>query len=164
MKLCSQYTEETISRYVDRELPSDEMAAVTDHLADCRACRRQVETLRMVTDIFDSRTDRIVADQPPVPVPAPGPSFRERLTEWLTAAFGRHRYLKLASLAVVALVTTLAVFQGISDPPGQAGPGPAGTGLHDPSAIVKSVDTDYSSVMILETEGRQHTIIWLSET
>jgi hypothetical protein len=62
-----------------------------------------------------------------------------------------HLYIKLASLTAVAALLILIVFQ---PPPPQL----------SPSAIVKSLDTNASSVMIIETLKEKHTIIWFSET
>ena len=39
-----------------------------------------------------------------------------------------------------------------------------GKAISGPSAIVTSINTDYTAVMILETPDTQHTIIWYSET
>ena len=60
--------------------------------------------------------------------------------------------MKLASLALLVLITTLALTMDIFQ-------GPAA-----PSAIVKSIDYTEASVMIMETENQHHTIIWLFET
>ena len=39
-----------------------------------------------------------------------------------------------------------------------------GIAPEDPSAIVTSIDTEYTAVMILETPDTHHTIIWYSDT
>ena len=64
--------------------------------------------------------------------------------------FSKNINLKLASIAAILMIG-LYTFQGsMFDPPG-------------PSAIVKSIDTDFASVMIIETQKEKHTIIWFSE-
>lgn len=64
--------------------------------------------------------------------------------------------VKLASLGTAALVLAVALLPWAGDPPLDQAP--------EPSAIVKSVDTNGSSVMIIETTNTRHTIIWFSET
>lgn len=56
-----RYTEERLSAYLDGELPAKERAAVDRHLATCRACRMNLETLR--------QTVRWTRGLTPVPLP-----------------------------------------------------------------------------------------------
>ncbi len=65
--------------------------------------------------------------------------------------FGKNIYLKLASIAAILMISLYTFQGGLFTPSG-------------PSAIVKSVDTDFTSVMIIETQNKKHTIIWFSET
>ncbi len=59
--------------------------------------------------------------------------------------------VKLTSIAMISLISLFILQKALFTPTG-------------PSAIVKYVDTDYSSVMIIETQKEQHTIIWFNET
>ena len=65
--------------------------------------------------------------------------------------FGKNIYLKLVSLAAVVMIGLFPFDEDLLQNPS------------GPSAIVNSVDTEYASVMIIETQKEKHTIIWFSE-
>ncbi len=151
---CRQYTPEFISQFVDGELDLEKTEAVSSHVTHCRACADQVASLQKLARVFNDHTTRQMALVKMAHIPgaarpgfgvAPmgslGPLFRGMTDHWT---------LKLASLAAMAIFLILAVSQD----PSQMGP----------SAIVKSLDTTASSVMIIETPIEKHTIIWFSET
>ena len=151
------YTSRQISRYVDNELPRDLYLAIDTHQQDCPDCRRLIGQYRLMAAGFSNHVKhrtaaidrRILKDR----LVAARQSKTGTASPSLIRLFNKNIYLKLASIVAI-LVISLAVFR---EPP--AGPDPEG-----PSAIVKSVDTDVTSVMIIETEKQQHTIIWFSET
>jgi anti-sigma factor RsiW len=152
---CRQYSSEQISQFVDNELPAELAHSVQDHLVHCAECRQLVSQYQALSGQFArhvvqhvekmnedqlKRSADIVFD----PDPKGSLNFISRYT-------GKNIFLKLACIVAIVVIS-LVGFQGhwIA---------PAG-----PSAIVKSVNTDFNSVMIIETEQNKHTIIWFSET
>ena len=151
-KPCSQYTTEQISRFIDKELPDDQYQTLLRHQETCPACRECIETYTRAGQIFAAQVQgRVDALDPDALPDRLTPYFENNLSERQRPSgswFGKNIYLKLASIVAILVIGTIA-FQ--DQPSG-------------PSAIVKSIDTDYSSVMIIETQKEKHTIIWFSET
>ncbi len=146
-KKCTQYTSEQISQYVDHELPFDLNREIFQHEKSCPLCQDLIHRYHTMSELFSDHADRQVAaidteklDQNMIVSQAGSFGF-----------FGKNIYLKLASIVAIVMISLVAFQVPLS--------GPAG-----PSAIVKSINTDLSSVMIIETEKEKHTIIWFSET
>ena len=155
-KTCNQYTSEDVSRFMDNELSSDQHQALAEHLGHCPDCRRLAEQFQTISDVFTGFTDKETARIDPG---RPGQKLERYLQKYekrnlgtVFGLFGKNIYLKLASIAAILLISLFAFQAGRFTTP--AGP----------SAIVKSLDTDVASVMIIETEKEKHTIIWFSET
>lgn len=153
--ICHQYTSEQISLFVDRELSHADMLTIEEHLKQCRQCREQAEQFKTMADIFSKHATRQVDDLEKRPIReslqaemASDGKKSQKVKDWL---FGKNKILKLASIVAIMIFGWVG-YQGQFT-------APAG-----PSAIVQSLDTDYSSVMILETEKQKHTIIWYTET
>lgn len=154
-KTCSEYTSSEISRFVDNELAQDLQKELAIHLGHCRECSRLFRQYTAISAQFSDHADEAVSKidsarlkqnlehlfQKPAK-PSPGNSF---------GFSGKNIYLKLASIAAILMISIFTLQGKFSEPPG-------------PSAIVKSIDTDFSSVMIIETQKEKHTIIWFSET
>lgn len=143
MKPCV-YTDAFISRFVDNEVSSSDHHAFVRHLAGCAPCAHRVASFRQLSikanRHLESQAKRIQNQLPPLSVASSQ-----------TRGPARAMVLKLASLTAAAMVLG-AVFIPWN------GEGP------EPSAIVNSVDTTGSSVMIIDTPDTRHTIIWFSET
>jgi len=154
-KTCVKYTSEDISRFIDNELPKDLYPAVAQHLVHCQSCSRLVERYRSISDVINDHADKQVRMIDPDGLKQKTERTIKKLqTKSLGNVFGffgKNIYLKLASIAAIVMFGLLP-FQGALF-------GPTG-----PSAIVKSIDTDFVSVMIIETQKEKHTIIWFSET
>lgn len=151
-KKCHQYSQEIISLFVDNELDPNKTEEVSSHVRLCRDCADQAAKFRKLGRVFDTHATQQLAQVKAVPLirtARPIKSAQGILGRLFRGMTG-HLYVKLASLAAVATLLILAFFQG----PSQVGP----------SAIVKSLDTTASSVMIIETPTKKHTIIWFSET
>ena len=154
-KTCNKYMSEDISRFVDNELPRDRYHELAQHLHHCPDCSRLVEHYKTISVMFNDHADHKGLKIDPDKLK---PKFEytkqysgKRSQGNLFGFFGKNIYLKLASIAAILMIS-LFTFQGdLFDPSG-------------PSAIVTSVDTDFSSVMIIETQKEKHTIIWFSET
>ena len=154
-KVCNTYTPEEISRFVDNELPPDHYQKLAQHLTHCRDCSRLVEQYRSISLAFNRHADqqklKIDPDQLTHKLALSVKTSPEKSYRTFLGYFGKNLYVKLASIAAVLMIS-LFMFQGdLIAPSG-------------PSAIVKSVDTDFASVMIIETQKEKHTIIWFSET
>lgn len=168
-KSCRKYTLETISMFIDMELPEAEFKALSAHIEQCEACAEQVKNLQQIATKFDHIATAEVDRLKKTRFNITAGQFASTLTFW---NFGRifkfmreHMSVKVASVAAIAIVTILAVFQGTEEIyPKSPGPGNIAAHLSGSSAIVTSVDTNYSSIMIFETKKEKHTIIWFSNT
>ncbi len=152
---CSKYTQKFISRFIDNELDPARTKKFSSHLGHCPDCADQVARFQKLSIIFNEYATTQVAQSKvsPMDMAANSLSLGSGKSHGIFNRFGMltdHMYIKLASLTAVAALLILAVFHG-SAPTG-------------PSAIVKSLDTNASSVMIIETQKEKHTIIWFSET
>ncbi|RLC03009.1 MAG: hypothetical protein DRH34_06420 [Deltaproteobacteria bacterium] len=146
-KTCSRYRSEDISRFVDNELSQARYHELAKHLRDCPDCRSLVEKYKNLTVMFNDHAGHTGLKIDPA-------ALKQNLVLTTQSSLKKilgNIYLKLASIAAI-LIISLFWFQG-----GMF----RSTG---PSAIVTSVDTDFSSVMIIETQKKKHTIIWFSET
>ncbi|MBU1342619.1 MAG: zf-HC2 domain-containing protein [Proteobacteria bacterium] len=154
-KTCDNYAPEDMSRFVDNELPPNLHREFAQHLIHCPSCSRVVEQYRSITSVFSGHADQEV-------LKIDGIKLKQKLEKSLQNSekttfgnvfglLGKNIYLKLASITAILMISLFA-FQGSLF-------GPSG-----PSAIVKSVNTDFTSVMIIETQKEKHTIIWFSET
>ncbi len=156
---CGRYSEKQISRFIDEALSRKELEELREHLDSCSACRDLAEQFLEVTRTFDVLTEPLCTgidpkrlyrtmQQPPANQAGSraGMSFRS-----LFRPFPLFRPLLAAASALLLLIGGIALMNdGISS--------------DNPSAIVTSIDTEYTAVMILETPDTHHTIIWYSET
>lgn len=152
---CLQYTSEQISRFVDKELSEDVFQTLDDHQTLCPDCRDLINSYQTISKLFSNHTDQQIAkinsNQATEKLKSVFNKTTPNFFGFAGKGFGKNIYLKLASIVVI-MVISLVAFQGrLTSPSG-------------PSAIVKSINTDFSSVMIIETERQKHTIIWFSET
>lgn len=154
-KPCDKYTSEDISRFIDNELPQGQYPAMTQHLGHCLDCSHLVERYRSISAVMNHHADQEILKLDPAKLKQKIAYAIQNSKEksWGNGFgfFGKNIYLKLASIAAIVMFGLLP-FQGALF-------GPTG-----PSAIVKSIDTDFASVMIIETQKEKHTIIWFSET
>lgn len=146
MASCKMYTEEFISRFVDLEVSKTDHDAFIRHMAVCAACTETEKAFRQVSadaDTFiESNALKISHGLPPI-------SAEDIHTR---ASRPRGGFLKLASLGTAAIIFAAALLPW------------TGEIMDEPSAIVNSVDTTGSSVIIIDNPDTRHTIIWFSET
>jgi len=152
-KNCHAYTSEDISKFIDNELPYSLYHRIEQHLNTCPDCKLLAEEYRTLSAVFTDHVHQEILKIDPVKLKQ---KYRHTLENSekksfgnIFGFFGKNIYLKLASIAAILMIS---LYTFIGNPP---------TG---PSAIVKSVDTDFASVMIIETQKEKHTIIWFSET
>ncbi len=152
-KTCHKYTDEEISRFVDNELPQDRWNKIAEHGSHCAECRHMIEQYRSMSSVFSNHADQQI-------LKVDASRLRQEVTRITQHSkqkragsnfFGKNIYLKLASVAAIFMISLVTIQNGLFGPSG-------------PSAIVKSVDTEFASVMIIETQKKHHTIIWFSET
>ncbi len=154
-KTCGRYTKKQISRYIDSELPRHQLRQIRQHLDTCPACRDLAAQFRDVTQSFKE-----LAELPGVVID-PAPLYRtmkkagkKTARPWTGRFFNKPVRLFLAAAASIATLFFISVYSLKHE----------GTAISGPSAIVTSINTDYTAVMILETPDTHHTIIWYSET
>lgn len=154
-KSCRKFKDEEISRFVDDELPRDRYDNLADHQAHCKYCRQTIEHYRTMAAVFSHHADQQILKMDPSRTrQAVAQAIQERKIKPsgpVSGFFGKNIYLKLASIAAILMISLFTVQTGL-------------LGGSVPSAIVQSVDTEFSSVMIIETQKEKHTIIWFSET
>lgn len=154
-KSCGQYTPEDISMFVDNELSRDKYQGLVQHLEQCPHCSSLVKNYKTLSVAFKSHTQSEISQIDSARV-------KQKLDQTIQNSenkplknsfglFGKNTYLKIASIAAILMITLFTLQNKLFTPTG-------------PSAIIKYVDTDFSSVMIIETKKEQHTIIWYSET
>lgn len=142
MTSCKIYSEEFISRFVDNEVSSLDHDKFIRHMADCRACTQTEGRFRQMTPIFEGHVSAQAIKITPISIAQKNKQV------------GRSKglVLRLASLGTAALIFAAVLFPRAGDP------------VMESSAIVNSIDTYGSSVMIIDTQETHHTIIWFSET
>ncbi len=153
---CTLYASEDISRFIDGELSFDQCQSFEHHLSNCRDCSRIVDQYKSVSFAFSRHTGRQSMGS------ATAINLDPKLEKMVlkseqkssgntSGLFGKNIYLKLASIMAVLMIGLFPFDEDLlKDPSG-------------PSAIVNSVDAEYASVMIIETQTEKHTIIWFSE-
>jgi anti-sigma factor RsiW len=154
-KTCTLYRPEQFSRFVDHELAESIRDEMTRHLVSCPDCRglvdRYIAMDREINRLAEQEILKFDPDQVKQRLGSALENSRLKPRTSVLTFFHKNIYLKLASIAAILMIS-LIPFQGaLFDSSG-------------PSAIVKSVDSDFASIMIFETQKEKHTIIWLSET
>jgi len=99
--------------WLDRELSSDEEAAVHRHIKECQECRGRLATYKKVSETFDVYCDAVVAEKTCPPV--------------------SRRVAVLASAVVAAVVLFLAFLQKPVGPPPVLTPTVAATSVPVPT-------------------------------
>ncbi|MBU8910228.1 MAG: zf-HC2 domain-containing protein [Desulfobacterales bacterium] len=154
-KQCNKYTSEDISRFVDNELPRNRYHELVQHLSHCPECKLLVEQYRSISAAFNEHADqqelKIGTGKLKQKVDHVIQNSQKKPVGTVFGLFSKNIYLKLASITAILMISLFIFQEGLFDPAG-------------PSAVVTSVDTDFSSVMIFETQKEKHTIIWFSET
>jgi hypothetical protein len=157
---CSKYRPEHISRFVDNELfpeilNQDQKQAMTQHIKQCQHCSELSKQYRTLSAIYKNHVndEAIKIDNALIKKKINRIMQNSGKNQWKNI-FGftqKHLTFKLACAAMILFIGIFTFQKTLFSPSG-------------PSAIVKYVDTDFASVMIIETQKEQHTIIWLSET
>lgn len=154
-KKCEAYTSEDISRLVDLEPSSDQCRAFEHHLSLCSECSRLFGQYKDLSLVFSRHTHKraigIAALNLENKLEQKIQCSQKKFYQNVSGLFGKNLYLKLAGIAAVVMIGFFSFDPALLGTPS------------GPSAIVNSVDTEYASVMIIETQKEKHTIIWFSE-
>lgn len=98
---CEQYEDKLVD-YADGELPPNESAVVTEHLAVCPHCRELLAALRRSIDLADVIWQAVEADLADVSVPLRSPS------RWLSL-----RRPELAAACILLLVGVSLIWRAV---------------------------------------------------
>ncbi len=154
-KKCEAYTSEDISRFVDLEPSSDQYRAFEHHLSLCKECSRLFGQYKDLSLAFSRHTHKeamgIAALDLEHKLEQKIQCSEKKSYQNISGLFGKNIYLKLAGIAAVLMIGFFSFDPTLLGTPS------------GPSAIVNSVDTEFTSVMIIETQKEKHTIIWFSE-
>jgi anti-sigma factor RsiW len=157
---CSRYSEKQISRFIDGALSRQECEQIRQHLDSCSACRDLAAQFRKTEKIFEELVE------PPGTVIDPERLYQSMQHSVEKSAGSRagglfgprfSRFVPFRPLLAVVSAAVLLMIGGIALMTN-------GVSADSPSAIVTSIDTEYTAVMIFETPDTHHTIIWYSET
>ncbi len=154
-KTCQTYCLEDLGKFTDNALDPQEYGRIEGHLEICPQCRGIVDQYRLMSQSFahgvarDTRQIDTQGLEQRVFQKVQGNKigFIKKAIDY----FSPKLYLKLASIVAIMVIGFGYYAQRPMD-------------ILGPSAIVTSVDTNMSSVMIFETQKSKHTIIWFSET
>jgi len=158
---CHKFSKEFISRFVDNDLDAEDHNAFIRHKVQCPDCCAAETRFRRAEMIFERQADamagQLLKNTPEISIKT-GEMGHESFIARIMKRKSRkaQAVLGMLSLAVVAVIISLAPWHQGQLPTRPAVPGP--------SAVVNSIDAYGSSVMILETAKTHHTIIWFSET
>ncbi len=153
---CDLYTSKDISQFIDGELSSEKYRSLEHHLPTCADCSRLIDGYKTVSIVFSRHADRQSMGNSAAlslkhKLDKSVLNSHEKPFEKISGLFGKNIYLKFACVAAVLMIGLFPFDEDlINDSSG-------------PSAIVNSIDAEYTSVMIIETQEEKHTIIWFSE-
>ena len=157
---CSRYSEKQISRFIDGALSRQEIEQIRQHLSSCPACRDLAAQFRKAAKTFEELVE------PPGKVIDPDRLYQSMLHSAEKPGGSRagrffshrfYRFVPFRPLLAAVSAAVLLVIGGIVLMNNGISP-------DSPSAIVTTIDTEYTAVMIFETPDTHHTIIWYSET
>ena len=102
--------------FLDRELPSEEVAGVERHIEGCEECRNRLAGYEQVKETFDAYCDAVMAAKKRRPIP-----------RWVPV---------LASGALAAVVIFLAFPQKPMEPPAALSPRVSAVSVPDPMPVL----------------------------
>ncbi len=166
MDTCKKYNTETISCFVDKELNPDEYIAIEKHLKTCVKCSNIASEYMNIEGLYQNIVHEKIAtiDTASIKDTIMGEVKKEKKSPFVIMPYfylyfykisdffkPQRIYLQMASFAAIIIFSMVYLHDQYVLPSG-------------PSAIVESVSGNLASVMILETQEDQHTIIWYKET
>lgn len=153
---CSKYDPESISRFADSAVSSEEYKEMKRHMETCAPCRKLAGEYRAISISLKSalyrETDSLAEGFALDGVLSRIEREKRRRPAGLFGAYGPKKILLQAVSIAVIIVVGAGIYLGKPSV------------IPGPSAIVNYVEGDASSVMIFETMEEQHTVIWYTET
>ncbi|MBW1744645.1 MAG: hypothetical protein JRJ47_14650 [Deltaproteobacteria bacterium] len=143
-----------LGRFFDRELEPDESVGVSGHIEDCNTCRGELRDNQFLSALFKAGVEEELSRA----------NFQE-MEESVVALIRTKRglwWIHLKNLCLskklyvpaAAMAAALILFFHLARTPAPAS---------GPSAIVNSLQGNFASVMILETQKSRQTILWIHE-
>ena len=143
-----------LSQFFDRELEPEASATISGHLEHCRTCMQELRGNRLLSSLLKAGVEQEMSR-----VNLQGVEERvialihsKRMLWWVHLK-GFCLSKKLYVPAAVAAAMLVMFFHLERTPTPASGP----------SAIIDSLQGDFSSVMILETQKSRQTILWIQE-
>jgi hypothetical protein len=143
-----------LSRFLDRELESDEYVRVRRHLEHCEPCQREYRDNEFISSFIKIRVEEALSRVTFQGVEEKVLSrIRAKRGPWWiqlkNLCLSKRFYVPAAAMAaIVMMFFHLATIR---------------TPVSGPSAIINSLEGNYASVMILETQKSRQTILWIHE-
>lgn len=154
-KTCQTYSLEDLGSFVDKAVDASQADRIKAHIDTCAHCSHVVDNINQISRVFARKVSKEVRqidtgtleNRVLSKVHGNQGRFYKKVFDY----FSPKLYVKIAALVVI-MVVGFTYFTGTP------------VTVASPSAIVKSVNGNMSSVMIFETQKTKHTIIWFSET
>lgn len=143
-----------LGQFFDRELEPDASVAINEHIEHCHTCREELQGNQFVSSLLKAAVEEEISQ-------ANLQEVEERLLTVIRAKKGpwwiqfkglclsKKFYVPAAAMAAALIM----FFHVISVPVPTSGP----------SAIIDSLQGNFASVMILETQKSRQTILWIHE-
>ena len=153
---CHKYTAKEISRFIDNELFEEQYQKLSLHLEQCSYCSTLAKQYKTFSSSFQNGVDYNAAQVDLIKIKQKlDLVMKNSSTKLAWNIFGLcNNILSLKVVVSIAAILIFSVFL-VQDKLLTSS---------TPSAIIQYIDTEFASVMILETHKKQHTIIWFSET
>jgi hypothetical protein len=143
-----------LGRFFDRELEADESVGISGHIEDCHACKEEFRDNQFISALFRAGVEEELSR-------ANLQEVEERLVALIRTKKGPW-WVQLKDLCLskklympaAAVAAMLLIFLLVARTP---------TPASGPSAIIDSLQGNFASVMILETEKSRQTILWIHE-
>jgi hypothetical protein len=144
-----------LNRFLDRELEPDESVAINEHLEQCHTCREELRSNQLASSLLKASVEEELSR-------TNFQEVEERVIALIRAKRGlwwihlKNLFLsKKLYVPAAAVAAMLVMFLYLARTPIPAS---------GPSAIIDSLQGDFASVMILETQKSRQTILWIHET
>jgi len=143
-----------LGRFFDRELEPDESVGISGHIEDCLSCKDELRDNQFISALFRAGVEEELsrANLQEVEEGVIALIRTKRGPRWIhlkNLCLSKKLYVPAASVAAM-LVMLFSLARTPTRAPG-------------PSAIIDSLQGDFASVMILETQKSRQTILWIHE-
>lgn len=144
-----------LGRFFDRELEADASVAISGHIEHCHSCKEEMQSNQLVSSLLKAGVEDELSR-------ANFQEVEERVLVLIRAKKGPWwvQFKDLCSskklyVSAAAMTAALIMFVHVLKAP---------TSTSGPSAIIDSLQGNFASVVILETQKSRQTILWIHET